>query len=145
MNDNGAIDALLTTINISKGVISSMGFGAITIENFDAIIKRLFSDSIPVEINPVALKSLFIYYLKKSELKETQVPYELIVWKKLLNDIREINYDISEFINSKLDIMNLTEAKVKKFINAKISETWFYSPGQNKYIDEIVENIEKTY
>jgi len=143
-NDN-TIDALLFTIDITRGIISCMGFGMITHENFISIIKRLFNDTAPIEINPIALKSLFEHYLKKSEINEIELPYELIVWKKILNDIRTINFDISEFINSKLETINLTSQKVKKFACAKINETWFYTIGQNKQIDEIIEIIENEH
>ncbi|MBQ8635870.1 hypothetical protein IJ425_06940 [bacterium] len=142
---DNTIDALLTTICTTKGVISCMGFGAISQENFNSIIKRLFCDTLPVEITPIALKSLFEHYLKKSNENEIELPYELIVWKKILNDIREINYDISEFINSKLETINLSNARVKKFVNAKILETWYYAKDQNKHVDEIIEKIEKEH
>lgn len=139
------LDALLATININDGVNSCMGFSSITLENFLSIIKRLFNDSLPVEISPTALKSLFEYYYEKSKKNNIELPYELIVWKKFLNNIRTLNYDISEFINSKLEITKLTQAKVKKFSSSKITETWYYSVGQNKHVDNIIEEIEKRH
>ena len=39
----------------------------------------------------------------------------------------------------------VTETKVKKFASAKITQTWFYSIGQNKAVDEIIEKIEKEH
>lgn len=145
IKNDGLLDVLLCTINIEKGVISSMGFSAITPQNVNSVMKRLFSDSMPVEIDPIAFKSLFEYYYKKSGRNEIELPYELIVWKKILNGVKEINYDISEFLNSKLETINLTESKVKKFACAKVCETWYYAAGQNQYIDELFETLENNH
>lgn len=136
------LDTLLLTANINQGITSCMGFSSIDIENFTQVMKRLFSDSIAVKINPVALKSIYSHYIKKTYINNIELPYELIVWKNMLNDIRQINYDISEFINSKLDIINLTEEKVKKLAKSKFLETWYYSYGTNKHLDELIANIE---
>ncbi|MBR5303692.1 MAG: hypothetical protein IKU37_02570 [Candidatus Gastranaerophilales bacterium] len=136
------IDTLLLTINTTKGITSCMGFNSIDTFNYQSIIKRLFSDSIPIDINPIALKSLFIHYTNKTKSNNLELPYELIVWKNLLNDVRSINFDVSEFINSKLEIIKLTQEKVKKFITSKVTETWFYSYGENCFVDEIIDKIE---
>lgn len=139
------IDTLLCTINLTKGITSCMGFCLLPKENFEAILKRLFSDSMPVEITPVAFKSLYEHYMLKSKKNNIVLPYELIVWKNILNDVRAINYDISEFINSKLEVAKLTKAKVLKFVTAKIVETWYYSYGDNKFVDEVIDRIEKEH
>ena len=62
---------------------------------------------------------------------------------KYLADIRTINYDLSEFLNSKLEFVNLSDSKVKKIINSKFFENWFYIYSENKNIDEIINFIEK--
>lgn len=139
------LDSLLITINTQLGVTSCVGFSNMHIDNFNSVIKRLFSDSTPIKITPVALKSLYAHYIEKSEKNNIELPYELIVWKNLLNDVRTINYDLSEFINSKLDIIKLNEAKVKKFASSILVETWFYTQGQNKSVDKIIQKIEKDH
>lgn len=143
-NDN-LIDVLLCTINLAKGIISCMGFASIASDNLKSIMKRLFSDSMPVEINPIAFKSLFEYYFEKSEKNEIELPYELIVWRKILTGVKKVNFDVSEFINSKLETINLTESKVKKFACAKVCETWYYASGQNQYVDELLDEIENNH
>ncbi len=140
-----SFDTMLLTVNINKGVISCMGFGNITKENFDSIVKRLYCDSMPVKINPVALKALCCHYYKKNRKTKTPLPYEFIVWKNLLNDVKNINYDISEFINSKLETLNLTLPKARKFIRSKMLETWYYSFKQNEKVDKLIEELEKNH
>ena len=120
-----------------------MGFYSIHLDNFNTIMKRLFSDSSAIKINPVALKSLFKHYHNKSKKNNIELPYELIVWKNILNDIREINFDISEFINSKLEIIKLTPSKIKKLVSSKMLETWYYIDGENIEIDNLIKNLEK--
>ena len=139
------IDLLLTTINTKKGIKSCMGFNEITQENFDSIIKRLFTDSAPININPIALKSLFEHYYTKTLKNNIEPPYELIVWKKIMNDIRTINFDISDFINSKLELIELNEEKVRKLCCATIMETWYYAQGQNQALDELIKEIEENH
>ena len=97
------------------------------------------------KINPVALKSLYLHYLVKADKNDIELPYELIVWKNMLNDVRAINFDISEFINSKLEITKLTKLKVMKFISSKIIDTWFYLYGENEYIDKIIDKMEELH
>ena len=145
INNLEEIDCSFVTINLLDGIIACMGFGALKKDNFNSIIKRLFADSIPVEINPIALKSILSYYYEKNLKNNTVVPYEFIVWKNLLNDVEKINYDVSEFINSKLETINLNQAKVKKFSCAKILENWFYVKNQNKHIDKLIDLIEKEH
>ena len=145
IDNDKIINCALYTINLLKGVVACMGFSKLKSNNFDLIIKRLFSDSIPVEINPIALKSILSYYYEKNLKNDFVVPYEFIVWKNLLNDIEKLNYDVSEFINSKLETVNLNEAKVRKFTVSKIVENWFYFLNQNKYIDKLIEIIEKDH
>ena len=41
--------------------------------------------------------------------------------------------------------LNLNEAKVRKFTVSKIVENWFYFLNQNKYIDKLIEIIEKDH
>ncbi len=140
--ENDLLDSLLITVNTELGVTSCVGFSNMQFENFTSVIKRLFSDSAPIKITPVALKSLYSHYIEKSKKNDIELPYELIVWQKLLNDIRTINYDISEFINSKLDIIKLNEAKIKKFASSVLVDTWFFVQGQNKQVDKIIQKIE---
>lgn len=142
---DGLLHAILFSVNIMQGITSCMGFCLIEEDNFNSIIKRLFSDFVPVKINPIALKSLYLHYLVKAGKNHIDLPYELIVWKNMLNDVRAVNFDISEFINSKLEIMKLTKTKVEKFVSSKIVDTWFYLYGENKYIDEIINKIEKNH
>ena len=137
-----SIDAILLTISTREGISACMGFGNIAISNYTTIKKRLFCDSRPIKINPIAFKALFKHYKDKNKRTNTPLPYELIVWEKLLSDIQDINYDISEFINSKLDSTNLSEEKVRKFLDSKVTETWHWTQGQNKSIDNLIEKIE---
>lgn len=143
--DNNNLDILLMTINTIVGMTSCVGFCEVNCENYKSIIKRLFNDSAPIKISSIALKSLYKYYSDKSIKNNIELPYELIVWKNFLNDIRIINYDLSEFINSKLDIIPLTDLKVKKFASSFLCETWFYPYGQDKKIDNIIDIIETTH
>ncbi len=136
-------DLVLFTINLNKGIVSCMGFGGILDDNKKSIIKRLYKDSLAVRINPVALKGLFLHYEQKNKKTKTLIPYETIVWKKLLVDIKDINYDLSEFITSKLESTNLTLGKAKKFICSKMLETWYYSYKQNEKIDSLIDEIDK--
>lgn len=140
-----SIDTLFCTINLIKGVISCMGFCFLPQDNFESILKRLFNDSMPINISPSALKSIYLHYISKSKINDIELPYELIVWKNMLNDVRTINYDLSEFINSKLEITKLNKLKVLKFASAKITETWYYSYGENKFVDKIIDKIEKEH
>lgn len=136
-------DAALLTINLNKGITSCMGFGSIAFDNKASIIKRLFCDSMPVKISPMALKALCRYYYEKNFKTNTIAPYEYIVWKNLLNDVKDINYDLAEFINSKLETINLTLPKAKKFICSKMLETWYYSYKQNEIIDNLIAQLEE--
>ncbi|MBR2068302.1 MAG: hypothetical protein IJ877_00940 [Candidatus Gastranaerophilales bacterium] len=142
---DSSIDAVLLSINTKQGILACMGFGNITPSNYTTIIRRLFPDSSPIKISPQAFKALFLHYKNKNKKTDTPLPYELLVWEKLLGDIQDINYDISEFINSKLDTLNLTEGKVKKFVTSAILDPWYWPYGQNKYIDEIIDTIEKEH
>lgn len=142
---NDLISVIMATININEGITSCMGFCSIELGDFVSIIKRLFNDSPPIKISPIALKSLYEYYLEKSIKNNMELPYELIVWKNILNNIRTINYDISEFINSKLEITKLTKDKVKKIASSKMFETWYYSHGTNEQIDDLIKNIEDNH
>jgi len=143
--DDDTINVLLATANITQGIISCMGFCSIDIENYDSITKRLFNDSPAIKITPIALKTLFEHYYSKSIQNNIELPYELIVWKKIFNKTRTINYDISEFINSKLEITKLTKEKVKKFASSKMLETWYYSVGQNEFVDGLISQIEQKH
>ncbi len=145
INDEKIIDCTMITINLLKGITACMGFSKLQAENFDMVLQRLFSDSIPVEINPIALKSILSYYYEKNLKNGYSVPYEFIVWKNLLNDVERLNYDISEFINSKLETINLNETKVRKFTISKIVENWFYFLNQNKHIDKLIEFLEDNH
>lgn len=139
------LDTLMFGVNITKGITSCMGFCSIAEDNFNSIIKRLFSDSPPIKITPIALKTLYEHYISKTESNDIELPYEFIVWKNMLNDVRKINFDISEFINSKLDRIKLSSDKVKKFSAGKMVETWYYSQGDNIFVDEIIEKIENQH
>ena len=122
-----------------------MGFENIPECSYASIIQRLFNDSIPAKITPIALKSILKFYSEKAIANGNTLPYELIVWKNLLNDVRTINYDLSEFINSKLDIITLNEKKVKVFASSKMLETWYYSYNDNEHIDAIIKEIETNH
>ena len=143
--ENGQITTVLLTMNLMKGITSCVGFGAIAQENFNSIIERVFADSMPVNIEPEGLKLLCDYYLEKNYKTSTELPYEYIVWKKLLNDIDSNNLDVSEYLNKNLEKLNLTDAKIHKFINSKFLETWYYSYHQNEKVDEIIYKIEEKH
>ena len=143
--DDNSIDTLLLTANLNKGISACVGFGNINIENLKAIIQRTFANTLPIEISPIALRGLCEYYYSKNKTSNNKCPYEFIVWKKMFSDIQELNYDLSEFLNSKLDTINLTEQKVRKFISSKMLETWYYYQGQDNKIDNILDYIEDNH
>lgn len=140
---NKELDAMLLAINTQKGITSCMGFNSISGANFESILKRLFTDSIPIEIAPNVLKSIVKYYNQKNIQTKTTIPYEYIVWKKLLADVQELEEDISDFLNSQLKVIELDDMKVKKFATCKMLETWYYVPTQHPVIDELIEKVEK--
>lgn len=142
---NKDLDAILLAVNTQKGITSCMGFNSISLTNFDSILKRLFTDSVPVEIAPNVVKSLVNYYCDKNKSTNTTLPYEYIVWKKLLEDISVLEVDISDYLNSQLKVIELDELKVKKFASCKMVETWYFSHGQHPIIDELIEKIEKRH
>lgn len=139
---NNLIDALLLTININSGINACVGFGNINIKNLKAIIQRTFSNTLPVEISPLVFRGLCEFYYLKNKTVKQNLPYEFIVWKKMFLDIDKTKVDISEFINSELETINLNEKKVRKFISSKMLETWYYYKSQNKKVDEILDYID---
>ncbi len=143
--ENNKIDILLTGININFGIVSCMGFSNINPGNFEAIKQRIFNDTPAINIPPKVLKGLFSFYYQKNKRTQTILPYEIIVWKNLLNDFEPPKSDIAEYLNTVLQTTKLSEAKVKKLLLSPIFETWYYSYGQNKYIDEIIQIIEKEH
>ena len=143
--ENEIINCALLTLNLNMGLTSCMGFGGIKEDYFEMIIKRLFEDSIPVEIEPKVLKSILEFYVNKNEITNTATPYEYIVWQNLLGDCETIGDDLSEYLNSKLGTINLNAAKVRKMVNAKIYESWYYNKEQNELIAELMNLIEKQH
>ena len=144
-NDDEIINCALMTVNLNLGLTSCMGFGGIKQDYFEMIIRRLFEDSIPVEIEPNVLKSILEFYVNKNETTNTSIPYEYIVWKNLLNDVEVIGKDLSEYLNSKLGTININSAKVRKMANAKIYESWYYNKEQNELISEFIDSIEEKH
>lgn len=142
VNKDNTRSCVLMTIDIQKGVTSTIGFSNLKLEEFMKILKRVFNGCLPVDINPIALKAIFDFYYNKNFRTNTLIPYELSVWKKYLNDIRNIDYELDEFLNSKLDITALNDGKIKKIINSKFFESWFYLQGENENIDKIINFIE---
>lgn len=139
---NNSIDAFLLTINVVDGIVSTMGFGDILETNFNTIVKRLFIETIPIQISPMALRGFVDFFYNKNLKNKIEVPYEFVVWKKLLLDIKPINYDFSEFLTSKLDIATMNDVKIKKILNAKILETWYFSIGDNVEVDNLIKLID---
>lgn len=135
----------LASCNLDKGIVSCMGFSKINEENFNAILSRLFADSMPVEISPIALKGILGYFANKNRETKTQIPYEFVVWKNLMSDVKDINYDIEEFIRSKLDTVNLDAKKVCKLAASKMLATWYYAKNENKTVDELINEVEKRH
>ncbi len=143
--DDNSIDALLLTIDTRQGITACMGFGNITQSNYETIIKRLFNDLKPAKISPMAFKALYEHYKNKNKRTNTPLPYELIVWKCLISDIDDINYDISQFLNYKLDTVNLEKDAVREFLTSRVVHTWYWTHGQNEAIDKIINIIEKKH
>ena len=144
-NEEEIINCALLTVNLSMGLTSCMGFGGIKQDYFEIIIKRLFEDSIPVEIEPKVLKSILEFYINKNKAANTLLPYEYIVWQNLLADCDTIGKDLSGYLNSKLGTINLNAAKVRKMANAKIYESWYYNKEQNDLIAELMDSIEQKH
>ena len=119
-----------------------MGFSQINKENLDEIINRLYNDTLPIEIDSKIFKGLYKHYLNKNLKAKTILPYEIIVWQKLLNDIEDLDTDLSEILNKNLVAIKLTEAKAKKLATSTILETWYYTYNQNEAIDKIIQKIE---
>ena len=143
--DKNKLDALFVVININTGAASVMGFGSVSHKDFKSIVKRLFSDSVPVSLEHSVLKSLFVHYCEKSRKNNIKLPYELIVWKKLLDDIEELKEDLSQYLNKDLTRVKLDENKVKKVCSAKMLETWYYSVNQNNDIDNLFDILERKH
>jgi len=140
---NALLNTALITINIELGITSCVGFFNIEFANYLKIKKRLFVDSYPIKISPMILKSLIVHFENKNKKTQTQIPYEFFIWKKFLENIDTINYEIFEFLKNKLETINLDEKKVKDIINSKILATWYFCENENKTFDELIKKIEK--
>jgi len=143
INKDNSRNCVLLTIDIKKGITSCIGFSQLKLEEFMKILRRVFDSSLPVDINPIALRAIFEFYYNKNFQTNTLLPYEIAVWKKYLNDVRQIDFDLSEFINTKLQYCELNDSKANKVINSKFFENWFYQYGENNKIDEIIDFIEE--
>lgn len=142
INKDSTRNCILMTINIQKGITSIIGFNNLALEEYMKVLKRVFNGCLAVDINPIALKAIFNFYHNKNFRTNTLLPYETAVWKKYLNDIRDIGYELDEFLNSKLDIIPLNDSRVKRIINSKFFESWFYLYNENENIDKIIDFIE---
>lgn len=142
---SGKYDVFLNTINVMLGITSCIGFGSIDKVNCESIISRIFADTIPNEVPPEIFRALNEYYYSKNIKNNVKIPYEYIVWKKLLTDIAPLKIDVSEALNRDLKITPLTEKKVIKIIKAKVIESWYWNQGENKYIDALIKNIENNH
>jgi len=141
--DIGFLKVFLATINLDKGIVSCMGFSDLMKDNFIVILQRLFCDSMPIEISPVALKGIINHYSKLNIESKTLIPYEFIIWKNLMNDVNDINYDIKEFMASKLDTVNLADGRVKKLLISKLLSGWYFERNENETFDKLFSEIEK--
>ena len=144
LNDE-SIYAMFTTININYGIVATLGFGNINYENYITIKSRLFDDSPYYSIPKTIAKTLFDYYLEKNKKTNSIIPYEYKIWSEVLYDIKPINYNIKDYLNNKLESINLSDNNFKKIINSKLTESWYFIPNQNEYFDDLINIIEKEH
>lgn len=141
--DKDKIDAMFIVINTSGGIVSVTGFSKITQESYAEILRRLYVEFTPSEINPLVLKKIIQHYLKVNEEKNNVVPYEYIVWKQLLDGIPDVDFSYEDCIKSNYKKFELSQESVDKYIKSPVSQTWFYVQGQNKIVDDLIEKIEQ--
>lgn len=137
IDDEKLIDTFLTTVNIELGIISTIGFYKIPKKNFQSILIRLFADSPPIEINPSILGSILYFYSQKNTKTNTEIPYEYTIWVNLINDIKIYTENLSEYLNSKLNNIEIKESKLNALFNSKVTKSWFYTKNQNTKINEV--------
>ncbi len=130
------------TINTYLGITSCVGFNNIDEESLNSILKRVYYNFPPASINPIALKSIYSFFRQKNEQTKTIVPYEAFVWEKLFLDVREINFPLDEFFNSKLELVDITPKRFENLKNSIFLESWFYSYHQNSFLEKIINKIE---
>ena len=142
LHDDKKITASLLTINIKTGINSCINFFKIDKREFLQVIERVYEDVIPAKISPNVLKSIYEHYKNINLSQKIALPYEAIVVSNLMNDVDDIENNISQYINSKLEVIKLTKDKLLKLINVKLMHSWFYSFGECIYVDKIIKNIE---
>ena len=143
IDKNRMIETFFSTANVELGIISVVGFYKIEKRSFQEILLRLFADSPPVEIEAPILVSFLDYYSKKNEKTNTTLPYEFDIWFNLTNDIKKYTEDLSLYLNSKLNVVNIPKNKISAVFKSKITESWFYVKNQNKKTDRIFSLLNK--
>ncbi len=139
-SDNSIV-AFFTTINLSTGITSCIGFYNIDDEYFNKIFKRLFTDSIPTPVIYYTVKALLEYFECKNIENNELPPYEFQVWNEFTGDIDVKNLDIIHFFKTQLQVMPLDEIKFGKILKSKLIENWYFAKGQNATIDEIIKSV----
>ena len=143
IDKNDFADTFFVTINIELGVTSCIGFNKIHKKNFEEILSRLFADSPPACIEPKVFVAFLNYYTKKNTQTNTAIPYELNIWSNLVSDVENDIDDLSLYLNSELERVDIKKEKLRKILSSKILNSWFYTKNQNEKSDKIFTLLNK--
>lgn len=148
ITDDNRVRFMAVVADDYHGIRDCFGFYDISQFECDKIIERFYKDEKEIEITPVQLKSIMLYFEKisKSGANNWLLPYEYVCWKNTLSDIE---YEaVDEVLAENLKSEKLSSEKMEIIFDMPFMKRWFLDPHYSDEFENVLEikdlNFDKT-
>lgn len=134
---NDLIQMFSIVLNDYDGIIESFGFSEITVNEFNRIVTKFYSNGPIIPVPPEFCKFITENAEKLTRLKYDEISYEYIAWKTLLKDVdyEEINY--CDYIEK----TQLTDLSLKQLYKKEYFSNWFFETSDNDDFASLIKEL----
>lgn len=140
-NSNGSIQYFSSVIRDLKEIVDCFGFNELTENEYNNILQRFVNSQHLIKVHDDVIKTMLDYALNYSLANNFKIPYEILCWKTLLEDVQNefpLQEKLAETINSKYSKFEFNQDSLDYF------ETWFFDENDSffkKTIDFLIPTL----
>lgn len=141
INNKSKYSLSAVVINDIEGVIDCFGFFNISQDEMGRVLSKFYQSEGKYKVTPQYAKTRIEEAIKLTIQNKNPFPYEFICWDTLMKDISPKEKSVKDEIKNNLKPAITDKDTILTLLTKDYSFRWYIRPGENKELNEVIDNI----
>lgn len=141
INNKSKYSLSAVVINDIEGVIDCFGFFNISQDEMGRVLSKFYQSEGKYKVTPQYAKTRIEEGIKLTIQNKNPFPYEFICWDTLMKDISPKEKSVKDEIKNNLKPAITDKDTILTLLTKDYSFRWYIRPGENKELNEVIDNI----